>query len=88
MDQAVSTASTAPPAPGARRLSDLRELRQYQAERADVFPSLDSARWAIRRHRAELAAAGALVKIADRLYLDPQRADQVFIDAGRRRVAA
>lgn len=67
--------------------SHLRELRQYQAERADVFPSLDSARWAIRQHRSELTSAGALIKLADRLYLDPDRADQVFIEAGRRRVA-
>lgn len=68
-------------------LKHLRQVREYQAERSDVFPSLDSARWAIRQHRAELASAGALLKIADRLYLDPERADQVFIEAGRRRVA-
>ena len=68
-------------------LSNLLALAEYQRERAHFFPSIESARWALRQHRRELAQAGALVKIADRLFVDPERADQVFLEVGRRRVA-
>jgi hypothetical protein len=65
-------------------LSQLRPLQQYQQERTHIFPSVDSLRWAVRMNRGELEARGALVKIADRLLVDPARADMVFVAVGRR----
>jgi hypothetical protein len=66
-------------------INQLQSLQEYQRERSGVFPSLDSARWAVRQHRSQLVEAGALVKLADRLFLDPALADDVFVEAGRQR---
>jgi hypothetical protein len=68
-------------------LKDLLPLSRYQESRADFFPSLESARWAVRQQRPALVEAGALVKIADRLFVDPTRADRVFVDAGKESAA-
>jgi len=68
-------------------LRRLVPLAQYQESRASFFPSLESARWAVRQQRPALVEAGALVKIADRLFLDPTRADRVFVDAGKESAA-
>jgi hypothetical protein len=65
-------------------LHRLRPLQQYQQERAHIFPSVDSLRWAVRMNRPALESKGALVKLADRLLVDPERADQVFVSIGRR----
>ncbi len=65
-------------------LHRLRPLQQYQQDRAHIFPSVDSLRWAVRMNRGALEQKGALVKIADRLLVDPDRADQVFVALGRR----
>lgn len=65
-------------------LNRLRPLQQYQQERAHIFPSVDSLRWAVRMNRGALESKGALVKLADRLLVDPERADQVFVAIGRR----
>jgi hypothetical protein len=67
------------------KIDRLRPLQQYQQDRAHIFPSLDSLRWAVRTNRTELESRGALVKIAERMLVDPARADQVFVAVGRRR---
>ena len=69
-------------------LHRLRPLQQYQAERQHIFPSVDSLRWAVRMNRDALESKGALVKLADRLLVDPERADQVFVAIGRRNAKA
>lgn len=68
-------------------LRRLIPLAQYQESRAAFFPSLESVRWAVRQKRAALVEAGALVKIADRLFVDATRADRVFVEAGRESAA-
>lgn len=67
-------------------LTQFVTLAAYQSQRAEFFPSVESLRWAVRQHRAELATAGAMIKVADRIRLQPDLADQVFIEAGRRSV--
>ena len=69
-------------------LDRLRPLQQYQQDRAHVFPSVDSLRWAVRMNRGALESKGAIVTIANRLLLDPERADQVFVTIGRRNAKA
>jgi hypothetical protein len=66
------------------KIDRLRPLQQYQQERAHIFPSLDSLRWAVRMNRSELESRGALVKIAERMLVDPVHADAVFVAVGRR----
>ena len=54
-------------------LAGLLTLRQLQARLAHLFPSLDSLRWFIRRSRALLQQHGALLQIAGRTYVDPDK---------------
>lgn len=68
-------------------LSEFVPTPQYQASRHDKFPSAESLRWQIRRHRDALVGAGALAEIAGRLFIHPEKADAVFIAAGTRRLA-
>jgi hypothetical protein len=68
-------------------LSEFVPTPQYQASRHDKFPSAESLRWQIRRHRDALVGAGALAEIAGRLFIHPEKADLVFIQAGTRRIA-
>ncbi len=69
-------------------LLDLRPVRDYLADRGDFFPSYESWRHHVRQHRQELVDAGALVQFGTRYFVDPQRADEVFLEAARRKVAA
>lgn len=69
-------------------LHRLRPLQQYQQERAHIFPSVDSLRWAVRMNREALDSKGALISLGRRLMVDPERADQVFVALGRRNAKA
>lgn len=51
----------------------------YQAARARIFPSEASLRWHLRVHRADLAAEGAVVRLAGRLLIDPDRFDEAIL---------
>lgn len=74
-------------------LAGLVRIQQYQSERSNVFPSVESLRWYLREHRQGLEGASALLYIAGRLWINPQRFDAYVLDAGaedvrRRREAA
>lgn len=65
-------------------LSDLVLPEQYcqRPEVADKLQTLNAWRWFYRRNRARLVAAGAVVMVANRVYLRPSVVDQVLIEVG------
>lgn len=48
-----------------------------------TFPSKHSLNWFVRRHRDELAAAGALICITGRLRFHPTLFQRAAVDIGR-----
>ncbi|MBI1396935.1 MAG: hypothetical protein GC151_13235 [Betaproteobacteria bacterium] len=69
-------------APSQFDLSELQKPEDYALSRQSIFPAISSFQWFLRRHRERLAADGALVHIAGRNYIHPQRADHVIADIG------
>lgn len=67
-------------------LADLKTPQEVQAERAHVFPSKSSFDWALRVHRDRLLKAGALRKVAGRIFLVPALFDACLLEAGRESV--
>ncbi len=63
-------------------LAQLKTPEQIQTERPHIFPSKFSLDWAIRVNRDRLLTAGALRKVAGRLFLVPELFDQVMLDDG------
>jgi hypothetical protein len=47
------------------------------------FPSKDSLRWFLRKHRVQLEDSGAAILIAGRIFLHTERFDQAILDIGR-----
>lgn len=66
-------------------LSHLRTLRQYQAEREELFQSLEGLRWFVRQNRAALLQAGALASWRKELLLDPEKVDAIVVEVAKRR---
>lgn len=74
-------------------LEGLLKVNEYQEQRKHIYPSAQSLRWYLRQHRTGLEGASALLYIAGRLWINPQRFDAYVLDAGaedvrRRREAA
>lgn len=67
-------------------LLEMIPLHDYQRQRAQVFPSLDSLRWFIRHNHAELGARGALLMPARRLLVVPGRFDEFVQDIGAKKL--
>lgn len=67
-------------------ISCLRTPEDYRSSgRAHLFPSETSLRWFLRAHRDRLVQAGALSRIAGRLWINPVAFDEVVADVGRER---
>jgi hypothetical protein len=69
-------------------LGKLTTPARYQAERETCFPSGTSLQWFIRTNRDKLVEGGALVQIAGRLLVHPDKFDAVALAVGREKVAA
>lgn len=52
-----------------------------------AFPTEDSVRWFVRRHRDALAASGAVIIITGRMRYHPQRFKQAAVEIGQRAAA-
>lgn len=63
-------------------VADLCTAAAYKAQRQHLFPSETSLAWYIRRNRAELVKAGALLIIGKRQYINPAPFDQVVVRIG------
>jgi len=64
---------------------DLRSPDDYRAERLHIYPSADSFRWFVRRHRADLVTCGALTCPTGRWLVQPEAFDRAIIDIGHKR---
>lgn len=74
--------------PMADDLLRLRTLDEYGADRVQVFPSKTSMTWFVRKHKQNLVAAGALLMIAGRWFVDPEKFDAFVLTEGARAAAA
>lgn len=54
-------------------LASLLTLQAAQARWSHLFPSVDSLRWQLKKHREMLIAHEAVFVIAGRIYLHPER---------------
>lgn len=63
-------------------LNELRTAVEYQAARESVFRSEQALRWYMRRHRAKLVAAGAIVIVNRSPLVVPARFDAAVLDIG------
>lgn len=63
-------------------------LQTYQRLNGEVFPTEESLRWFIRRHRSELVQSGALVIPNGRKLAVVERFDQTVQAIGERRAKA
>jgi len=61
-------------------------LRDMQDEAKTFFPSEHSFRWFIRNHRENLAKAGAMIQVANRLLFKPEAFVAYVIKDGAERV--
>ena len=62
---------------------NLVSLKDYQVIRAHLFPSIESTRWFVRKHRRILISSGALLEIAGRSQVSPQEFDEVVLFVGK-----
>lgn len=65
-------------------LSGLLRPEDYQARTSHVFPGLESLRWYIRRQRPLLTESGALLFIAGKSWIHPDKFDACVLRAGAR----
>lgn len=72
----MSNDLTPPPTAVVLRLQPLGQFREL---RAHVFPSAESMRWYLRRHRAALIKAGAICAPTGRWLVDPVAFDAYFL---------
>jgi hypothetical protein len=64
-------------------LADYVDLPQLLPTVRQTFPTTDSIKWFVRRHRAELATSGAMIALTGRLLFHPGRFSEVAVDIGR-----
>ena len=62
----------------------LVSLQAYQQSRAHLFPSVESIRWYVRRHREELIDGGAVLTVAGRVQVSPGAFDGCLLVLGKR----
>lgn len=65
-------------------LDEYVELRTLLPVVEQTFPSEDSIRWFVRRHRDVLAASGAVIVITGRMRFHPARFKQLAVEIGQR----
>ncbi len=63
-------------------INGLQKAADYVSARSDAFPSIHSYEWWERQNRQALVAAGALVYVGRRKFVDPIKADAVIREAG------
>lgn len=70
----------------ATELHKLKPPHKYQAQREEVFHSQTSLAWFMRRNRARLVSAGALVQVAGRNLIHEDKFDSVVLALGREKL--
>jgi hypothetical protein len=80
MSTATSEGTAA--APQTSPLAALETVEETHKRAARIFPSVNSLRWAIRQHRRGLEAAGAILYLGRRMWVNPAQFDQYWLQAG------
>ena len=65
-------------------LAEYVGLAELLAAVKHTFPSVESAKWFTRQHRAELAERGALIEVTGRLRYHPARFQESAVEIGKR----
>jgi len=68
-------------------LEEFIELHDLHQKLSSSFPTLDSLRWALRVHRAALVDAGAVILVAGRMRIHPDRFGKEIVAIGKRSAA-
>lgn len=68
-------------------LDEYVDLRGLLENVKQAFPTEDSVRWFVRRHRDALAASGAVIIITGRMRFHPARFKQAAVEIGQRAAA-
>lgn len=68
-------------------LDEYVELQDLLGSVKPAYPTEDSVRWFVRRHRDALAAAGAVIIITGRMRYHPARFKQAAVEIGQRAAA-
>ena len=68
-------------------LAGLMRLEEYQQQRQQFFPGLESVRWFMRANRAGLVESGGLAYIAGRLWVRADRFDAFVMQTGEKAAA-
>jgi len=66
----------------------LQTFEEFQPQVARVFPSASSLYWFWRTHKTALVQAGAVVRLNNRLLVDPEAFNRVAREIGQQQVAA
>lgn len=64
--------------------SSLVSLWEWRAENAHLFPSDTSLRWHLRKHRDAYTKTGALLQVAGRFVVIPEKFEAVLREVGQR----
>jgi hypothetical protein len=75
------------PATATAAAAEMLPLPEYQQQRQPIFPSVDSLRWFIRQHHAELVEHRALLMPAGKKLIAPDAFDRVVVEVGARLAA-
>ena len=67
-------------------LISLTSPESYRQTRTNLFPSPQSLLWFVRQNRAELIEASAIIRVAGRNLVHPNRCDEVVVRIGQRAV--
>lgn len=70
--------------PTLEQFVDVREMHQHVRQ---IFATVDSLRWFVRRHRAQLVQDQAMIVIAGRMRFNPKRFKESAINIGLRAAA-
>ena len=65
-------------------LAGLLDLNDYQQRVSNIYPSRTSLDWYIRQHRARLIESGALLHIARKSWVVPEKFDACILSAAVR----
>ena len=64
-------------------LNEICPVKAYQEQRHWIFQSDQSIKWFIRKNRSQLCEQGALLEIAGRHMVHPERFDAVVLRVGQ-----
>lgn len=68
-------------------LDDYIDINRLQEAVSTAFPTVDSLRWFVRRHRHQLVEHNALIVVAGRMRFHPDMFKQTVMSVGLRAAA-